>query len=290
MIIQLAGERPGPGQRPMTGRRWGVPQWSILSASPPLLCHSLPSQQPIRMENALLARTTLKIWGFISRPPLTPRQDLTATQPRVNSLGFGLSSPALKQPSTKPFSGLPSRPHLTSPYREAGEAYGERPGIVYPLLPRAQIRGWRSTPPRCPSLLPLVVSPGRPQSWILERLLKREPAAIPVQMPATETPSQPLGRNLQAVKALTAARSLVWLSTPWYKQKRWPGINKTVSSTLHHLESYQGPPVPRSGFELPLPGIGCDAIPPGIIPGTAGSPPVLSHYPLVFSGPSHHLE
>ena len=31
-----------------------------------------PSQQPIRMENGLLARTTLKIWGFISRPQLTP--------------------------------------------------------------------------------------------------------------------------------------------------------------------------------------------------------------------------
>ena len=65
------------------------------------------------------------------------RQDLTVTQPRVNSSGFGLSSPVLKQPYTKPFSGLPSRPNLTSPYRGAGEAYGERPGIVYPLLPRA---------------------------------------------------------------------------------------------------------------------------------------------------------
>ena len=66
-----------------------------------------------------------------------PRQDLTATQPRVNSSGFGLSSPALKQPSTKLFSGLPSRSNLTSPYREAGEDYGERPGIVYLLLPHA---------------------------------------------------------------------------------------------------------------------------------------------------------
>ena len=66
-----------------------------------------------------------------------PRQDLTATQPRVNSSGFGLSSPALQQPSTKPFSGLPARQLMTSPYREAGEAVKERPGIVYPLLPRA---------------------------------------------------------------------------------------------------------------------------------------------------------
>ena len=62
---------------------------------------------------------------------------MTATHSRDNISGFGLSSPALKQPSTKPFSGLPSRPQLTSPHREAGEAYRERPGIVYPLLPSA---------------------------------------------------------------------------------------------------------------------------------------------------------
>ena len=59
---------------------------------------------------------------------------MTATHSRDNISGFGLSSPALKQPSTKPFSGLPSRPQLTSPHREAREAYRERPGIVYPLL------------------------------------------------------------------------------------------------------------------------------------------------------------
>ena len=66
------------------------------------------------------------------------RQDLTATLSRDNSSGFGLSSPAPKQPYTKPFSGLPSGLKVTSPLREAGEAYGERPGIVYPLLPRAK--------------------------------------------------------------------------------------------------------------------------------------------------------
>ena len=66
-----------------------------------------------------------------------PRQYLTATPTRVNSSGFGLSSPAPKQPYTKPFSGLPSGRKVTSPFREAGEAQGERSGIVYPLLPRA---------------------------------------------------------------------------------------------------------------------------------------------------------
>ena len=87
------------------------------------------------MQNTHLARTTLKSGGVISRP-IDPRQDLTATRLRDN-IGFGLSSPALQQPPTKPFSGLPSRPKLTSPYREAREAGQERPGIIYPLLPRA---------------------------------------------------------------------------------------------------------------------------------------------------------
>ena len=62
---------------------------------------------------------------------------MTATPTRVNSSGIRLSSPAPKQPYTKPFSRLPSGSKVTSPFREAGEAHGERPGIVYPLLPRA---------------------------------------------------------------------------------------------------------------------------------------------------------
>ena len=75
--------------------------------------------------------------GLYKPASTDPRQDLTATQPRVNSSGFGLSSPAPKQPYTKPFSGLPSGFKVTSPYREAGGTFGGRPGIVYPLLPRA---------------------------------------------------------------------------------------------------------------------------------------------------------
>ena len=62
---------------------------------------------------------------------------MTATHSRDNISELGLSSPAFQQPSTKPFSGLPSRHLMTSPNREAGEAVQERPGIVYPLLPRA---------------------------------------------------------------------------------------------------------------------------------------------------------
>ena len=67
-----------------------------------------------------------------------PSQDLTANPSRVNNSGSGLSSPSLLQPCTKPFSGRPARPQMTCPIREAGEAIRERPGVVYPLLPRAQ--------------------------------------------------------------------------------------------------------------------------------------------------------
>ena len=99
------------------------------------------SQLPIPAANQNAQRTSRRdhseIWGLYKPAQTDPRQDLTATHSRVNSSGFGLSSPALQQPSTKPFSGLPSRPLMTSPHREAGEAARERPGIVYPLLPRA---------------------------------------------------------------------------------------------------------------------------------------------------------
>ena len=66
-----------------------------------------------------------------------PRQGLNTTPSRVNNLGSGFSSPLL-QPCTKPFSGRPARPQMTCPTREAGEARRERPGVVFPLQPRAQ--------------------------------------------------------------------------------------------------------------------------------------------------------
>ena len=59
------------------------------------------------------------------------RQDLNTTPIRVNNSGSGFSSPSLLQPCTKPFSERPARPQMTCPKRE-------RPGIIYPLLPRAQ--------------------------------------------------------------------------------------------------------------------------------------------------------
>ena len=91
----------------------------------------------MKMQDSHLTWTAVNFLGFISPAQIDPRQDLTATPTRVNSSGFGLSSPAPKQPYTKPFYGLSSGRKVTSPFREAGEAHGERPGIVYPLLPRA---------------------------------------------------------------------------------------------------------------------------------------------------------
>ena len=67
-----------------------------------------------------------------------PSQGLTATPSRVNNSGSGFYSPSLLQPCTKPFSGLPARQQMTWPTREAGEAIRERPGVVFPLQPRAQ--------------------------------------------------------------------------------------------------------------------------------------------------------
>ena len=63
-----------------------------------------------------------EFWGLYKPAQTDPNQDSTATLSRVNTSGFGISSPALQQPSTKPFSGLPSRRLMTGPYREAGEA------------------------------------------------------------------------------------------------------------------------------------------------------------------------
>ena len=78
-----------------------------------------------------------EIWELYYPAQTDPRQDLTATYTRDNISGFGLSSPAPQQPPTKPFSGSPARHSMTDPYRVARDAEGERPGIIYPLLPRA---------------------------------------------------------------------------------------------------------------------------------------------------------
>ena len=101
---------------------------------------SLLSQPPIPTANQNSRITSRQdhseIWGLYKPAQTDPSQDLTATRTRYNISGFGLPSPALQQPPTKPFSGSPARHSMTDPYREARDAEGERPGIVYPLLPR----------------------------------------------------------------------------------------------------------------------------------------------------------
>ena len=133
-----------------------------------------------------------------------PRQDLTATLTRVNNSGSGFSSPSLRQPCTKPFSGLPSRHQMTCPTRKAGEATRERPGVVYPLLPRAQ-RPDRSRCFRSPS----------PAAYILGDR-RYQPAAASVisqttlfTKAVTQTPSQLLDGRISAAQALAAPRTLV---------------------------------------------------------------------------------
>ena len=98
------------------------------------------SQHPLSAANRNAERRSRldhpEIRGVYKPARNDPRQDSTANRQRDNFSGFGLSSPALQQPPTKPFSGSPSRQHLTDPTREAREAGRQRPGIVY-LLPRA---------------------------------------------------------------------------------------------------------------------------------------------------------
>ena len=76
-----------------------------------------------------------KIRGVHKPARIDPRQDSPANRQRDNFSGLGLSSPALQQPTTKPFSGSPARQLMTDPIREARETGRQRPGIVY-LLPR----------------------------------------------------------------------------------------------------------------------------------------------------------
>ena len=69
------------------------------------------SQHPIPAANRNLDRPFCQghseIWGLYKQAQIDPSQDLTATCLRDNISGFGLSSPALQQPPTKPFSGPP---------------------------------------------------------------------------------------------------------------------------------------------------------------------------------------
>ena len=118
-----------PGIQP--GTRSALMKHPQSFTSSPLSQHPVPaanrnSDRPFCLDHP-------EILGVYKPARNDPRQDSAANRQRDNFSGFGLSSPALQQPHTKPFSGSPSRQHLTDPTREAREAGRQRPGIVYPL-------------------------------------------------------------------------------------------------------------------------------------------------------------
>ena len=84
--MQHPREQPNPSQRPMTPRRWGVPQCIRL-------CHSLPSQQPMKMQDSHLTWTAVNFLGFISRPRST--QGRIWQPPLQESTALDLASPHL---------------------------------------------------------------------------------------------------------------------------------------------------------------------------------------------------
>ena len=145
------------------------------------------TQLPIPTANQNSGSTSrqdhFEIWGLYKPDQTYPRQDLTATHSRDNISGFGLSSPALQQPSTKPFSGLPAR-RMTNPHREAGEAVRERPGIVYPLLPRAARLDTR-----------LLIDTALPESAALDRR-SRPPTVLDIGGTSLQENHQPQGPRL----------------------------------------------------------------------------------------------
>ena len=96
-----------------------------------------------------------EIRGVFKPARISPSQDSPASRHRDTFSGFSLSSPALQQPTHKPFSGSPSGALMTDPTREAREAGRQRPGIIYPL-PRAARPDTRlsidATPPEAAAL------------------------------------------------------------------------------------------------------------------------------------------
>ena len=125
---------------PIPGNQPGIsqPMRSTPVEHPRTFLHPQHSQFPRLRTNENAERQSRldhpEIQGVYKPARIDPRQDSTANCQRDNFSGFGLSSPALQQPPTKPFSGPPSRQHLTDPTREAREAGRQGPGIVYPLL------------------------------------------------------------------------------------------------------------------------------------------------------------
>ena len=171
-------------------------------SQPPIPATNENSGNPFRLDHPEFS-------GLYKPAQADPSQDSTATHSRVNSSGFGLSSPSLLQPCTKPFSGLPSRCSMTSPQREAGDAARERPGITYPLLPHAACPDTRVT-----------IEAALPEAAALDRqsrlptVLEIAETSLPESLPPsrqrpTRRQSQSLDGRLLAVETLIAPRPQV---------------------------------------------------------------------------------
>ena len=174
---------PFPGPRPGTSRS---PK-SALVKHPQTFQHS---QHPRSTANGNAERRFRldhpEIRGVYKPAQHSIRQDSPASRLRDTSSGFGLSSPALQQPTHKPFSGSPSGALMTDPTREAREAGGYRQGLIFPLPRAARPDTW------------LEIDAAPPEAAALSRT-ERPPMVldIPETKPAGKTrypgPSPPRG-------------------------------------------------------------------------------------------------
>ena len=181
---------PFPGPQPGTSRS---PR-SALVKHPQTFQYSQLPQHPRSTANRNSERRSHldhpEIRGVYKPAQHSIRQDTLTSRRRDSFSGSGLSSPALQQPTHKSFSGLPAGPvQLTDPKREARDAGGYRPGLIF-TLPRAARPDTR-----------LVIDAAPPEAAVLSHA-ERPPTVLDISetKPAGETrcpgPSQPRGSRL----------------------------------------------------------------------------------------------
>ena len=123
---------PTPGPQPGTSRS---PR-SALMKHPQTFQYSQHPQHPRSTANRNSEQRSRldhpEIRGVYKPAQHSLNQDSPVSHLRDTFSRFGLSSPALQQPTHKPFSGSPSGALMTDPTREAREAGGYRPGLIFP--------------------------------------------------------------------------------------------------------------------------------------------------------------